>query len=210
MLKKWTFYIAIILIVGFISSSFKSKNTHFLFQDAYTNTYTFYQYPSIQPTDYINNSIPYIGKRFVGFKEAIGKKESQGKYHKINSLGYLGKYQFGVETLKSIGITDRNAFLKSPEIQEKAFVALLKKHKWALRRTIEKFDGQVINGILITESGILAAAHLGGAGSVRKFLYSKGKYKCKDKYGSSVQHYLRVFSGYETHNLKADKNAKVK
>jgi hypothetical protein len=124
-------------------------------------------------------------------------------------LGYLGKYQFGKDALKSIGITDRKLFLKSPEIQEKAFVVLLKRHKWALRKTIKKFDGQVINGILITESGILAAAHLGGAGSVRKFLYSGGKYKCRDKYGSSVQHYLRVFSGYETHNLKADRCATV-
>jgi hypothetical protein len=209
MLKKWSFYITIILIVGFISSSFKSKNSHFIFQDAYTNTTTFYQFPSNQPSDYLNSSIPYIGKRFIGFKEAVGKKESQGKYHKINSLGYLGKYQFGKDALKSIGITDRKLFLKSPEIQEKAFVVLLKRHKWALRKTIKKFDGQVINGILITESGILAAAHLGGAGSVRKFLYSGGKYKCRDKYGSSVQHYLRVFSGYETHNLKADRCATV-
>jgi hypothetical protein len=63
---------------------------------------------------------------------------------------------------------------------------------------------------MITESGILAAAHLGGTGSVRKFLKSNGKYKCKDQYGSSVQHYLRIFSGYETHNIRADKHAKVK
>jgi hypothetical protein len=40
---------------------------------------------------------------FVGFREAIGYRESESKYKKINSLGYLGKYQFGIETLKSVG-----------------------------------------------------------------------------------------------------------
>jgi hypothetical protein len=39
---------------------------------------------------------PFTGNLFVGFKQALGFKES--KYQKINSLGYLGKYQFGTET----------------------------------------------------------------------------------------------------------------
>lgn len=209
MFKKCFFYIAIVLIVCFVSSSFKSKKSS-LFISEDTLTFLFYQYPSEQPSDYVNNSIPYIGKRFIGFKEALGNKESQGKYHKINSFGYLGKYQFGSKTLESIGVTDKQAFLKSPEIQEKAFIALLQKHKWSLQKTIQKYQGQVIDGVMITESGILAAAHLGGAGSVRKFLKSNGKFKCKDKYGSSVRHYLYIFSGYETHNIKANKDAKVR
>jgi hypothetical protein len=41
-------------------------------------------------------NIPFTGNLFVGFKQALGFKES--KYQKINSLGYLGKYQFGTET----------------------------------------------------------------------------------------------------------------
>ena len=181
MFKKCSFYIAIVLIVCFVSSSFKSKKSSLLISED-TLTFLFYQYPSEQPSDYVNNSIPYIGKRFIGFKEALGNKESQGKYHKINSFGYLGKYQFGSKTLESIGVTDKQAFLKSPEIQEKAFIALLQKHKWSLQKTIQKYQGQVIDGVMITESGILAAAHLGGAGSVRKFLKSNGKFKCKDRF----------------------------
>ena len=61
----------------------------------------------------------------------------------------------------------------------------------------------------VTESGILAAAHLGGAGSVRKFLESNGKKKCKDGYGTTVKSYLRKFGVYETHNIKADSSPKV-
>ena len=48
-------------------------------------------------------------------------------------MGYLGKYQFGVETLKSIGIKDSVGFMNSPKLQEKAFVALLSKNKYELQ-----------------------------------------------------------------------------
>jgi len=57
--------------------------------------------------------IPYKGKYFIGYKEAIANKESLGRYKKINSIGYLGKYQFGTQTLKSIGIDDSSDFLET-------------------------------------------------------------------------------------------------
>ena len=47
---------------------------------------------------------------------------------------------------------------------------LLLYNKKHLQKYINRFDGQVINGILVTESGLLAAAHLGGAGSVKNGL----------------------------------------
>ena len=36
----------------------------------------------------------FLGKSFIGFKEAVGFKESQGRYSVINTFGYMGKYQF--------------------------------------------------------------------------------------------------------------------
>jgi hypothetical protein len=48
-------------------------------------------------------NIPFTGNLFIGFKEALGYRESENKYKK-SILGYLGKYQFGNETLKSVGI----------------------------------------------------------------------------------------------------------
>ena len=39
-----------------------------------------------------NYNIPYLQKDFVGFKEALAFKESQGKYRVVNTLGYLVKY----------------------------------------------------------------------------------------------------------------------
>lgn len=153
---------------------------------------------------------PTLGKTFVGFKEALGFKESGGNYFTVNSFGYLGKYQFGKETLKMIGIYNPVHFLKNPELQEKAFIANAERNKWILRKDIKRFSGEVINGIKITESGILAAAHLAGPGNVKKYLRSYGEISFSDAYGTSISYYIKKFSGYDTSKIKPNRKAKVK
>ena len=211
MLKKWIFYSSLTLIIAYLSSGFKSFDSHNQnwFQAGNQKEMS-YLFPSQQEKDYANLNVPFTGKFFIGFKEAVAFKESQGKYHKVNSLGYMGKYQFGTETLETIGIYDEVGFLNNPKLQEKAFVALLSKNKWELKDEIEKFSGKVVSGVKITESGILAAAHLGGAGSVKRFLNSNGAKKCKDGYGTSVRSYMRDFGGYETAGIIAESDPKVK
>lgn len=210
MIKKWFFYTSLALIIAFLSSGFKpfelDSNDWFLINE---RDGTHYLYPSQKQNDYTNLNVPYTGKFFVGFKEAIAFRESQGKYKKINSLGYMGKYQFGATTLKTVGIEDCSQFLNSPRMQEKAFVALLAQNKSELKDVIDKYDGRVISGILVTESGILAAAHLGGAGSVKKFFKHDGKRYFKDAYGTSIRSYMKEFGGYETSGIAADSNATV-
>lgn len=152
---------------------------------------------------------PYLGKSFVGFKEALAFKESRGNYSSVNTFGYLGKYQFGTETLKMIGINDPSKFLKNPVLQEKAFIANSSRNKWILRRDIKNFVGRRINGVIITESGILAAAHLAGPGSVKKYLRSYGLDNFTDGYGTTVQYYMKRFSGYDTSFVKPNKLAKA-
>ncbi|MEP3836687.1 MAG: peptidoglycan-binding protein LysM [Algibacter sp.] len=152
---------------------------------------------------------PYLGKSFVGFKEALAFKESGGDYSSVNTYGYLGKYQFGSETLKLIGIYNPAKFLKSPKLQEKAFIANSARNKWILRRDIKNFVGKRINGIIITESGILAAAHLAGPGSVKKYLRSYGLDNFADGYGTTVHYYMKRFSGYDTSFVKANRKAKA-
>jgi len=162
-------------------------------------------YKSAEVIDYT----PHLGKSFEGFKEALGFKESRGNYFTVNTLGYLGKYQFGAETLKLIGIYNPNYFLKTPELQEKAFVANAERNKWILRKDIKRFQGKVISGVKISESGILAAAHLAGPGSVKKFLRSYGNHNFSDAYGSTVKYYMKKFSGYDTSGILAKRKAKA-
>ncbi|MGC4040214.1 MAG: peptidoglycan-binding protein LysM [Flavobacterium sp.] len=211
MIKKGIFYVSILLITAFISFGFKPYNSQIdngLSVD--DNEKLLYVFPTQNDINYADLKIPFIGKYFIGFKEAIAHKESQGKYSKINTLGYMGKYQFGVETLKTIGVDDSIGFMKSPKLQEKAFIALLSKNKYELQDYIERFEGKIVAGVRVTESGILAAAHLGGTGSVKRFLNTNGTKKCKDEYGASVKSYMKEFGGFETSRIKAVKNAKVK
>lgn len=211
MLKKGLFYFVLIGIVAFMSSGF--KNGKFEKYDWFhidSNKIMSYSLPSLENNDYLNRKIPFTGNFFIGYKEAIAFRESQGKYRKINSIGYMGKYQFGTETLRTIGIYDSLTFLNDPKLQEKAFVALLSKNKWELRKEIERFEGQIVGGVRITESGLLAAAHLGGVGSVKRFLRTNGSRKCRDVNGTSVKSYMREFGGYETTGIKPNRNPKVK
>lgn len=211
MIKKWYFYTGLTIIIAFLSSGFKPFNLEttpwFLVDETDGSPYLF---PSEQQNDYTKLNIPFTGNFFIGFKEAIGYRESESKYKKVNSLGYLGKYQFGIETLKSVGIRSSSAFLNSPEMQEKAFIALLAQNKWELKKEIEKYEGTILNGIYITESGILAAAHLGGPGTVRRFFKNKGKRYFRDAYGTSVRSYMKAFGGYDTSFIVADSNATIK
>jgi hypothetical protein len=210
MIKKWYFYAGLVVIITFLSLGFKpfnrDTNSWFLTEKTDGSEYIF---PSQQEDDYPNLNVPYTGNHFIGFKEAIAFKESQGKYRKVNSIGYMGKYQFGSNALRSVGVKNQKAFLKNPALQEKAFIALLSKNKWILRNEIEKYEGKVISGIEITESGILAAAHLGGAGSVKKFFKNKGNKHFRDAYGTSLRSYMKAFGGYDLSFIEADSNATI-
>jgi len=138
-----------------------------------------------------------VVKNHSKFLDEIGFRESSNNYKAVNQFGYLGKYQFGRKTLNAIGFDSISnyEFLSNPSIQEEAMLVLLQKNKHTLRREIKNYVGQTINGIYITESGILAAAHLGGAGNVKKF-FRKG-YEFKDGNGTKMTSYMVRFAGYD-------------
>jgi hypothetical protein len=151
----------------------------------------------------------YLEKGFIGFKEALGFKESQGRYGVVNQFGYMGKYQFGKGTLAMIGISNSKNFLQDSELQEAAFKANTSRNKWILRKDIKRSTGRYIHGIRVTESGILAAAHLAGAGNVKKYLRSGGSTQFADGNGVTISYYLKKFSGYDTSFIQPDRKATV-
>ncbi|MGJ8685674.1 MAG: peptidoglycan-binding protein LysM [Nonlabens sp.] len=134
---------------------------------------------------------------FLTFREALAFKESQGKFWKVNSLGYMGKYQFGMSTLETLGVTDSLRFLRSPRLQERVFIKNLRYNHEILEPYILKYAGKKVGGVYITESGILAAAHLSGPGGVKRFFKTKGRKSNRDAYGSSVKTYMKRFAGYD-------------
>jgi hypothetical protein len=152
---------------------------------------------------------PFLGSCYIGFKEALAFRESQGNYFIINTLGYLGKYQFGIGTLQLMGVYSATKFLNDPSLQEKVFYTNISRNKWILRKYIKYFVGKKVKGVEITESGILAAAHLAGPGNVIKYLYSNGIRDVKDAYGTSLADYLKKFSGYDISEISAIRNPKV-
>ena len=154
----------------------------------------------------IKHTVPFIKKDFIGFKEFLGFFESGSDYKKINRLGYLGKYQFGKSTLKVLKIDYlKNDFINEPALQERAFLMNVMRNKWILRREISRFNGLVINDMFITESGIIAAAHLSGPGNVKKFLrsYCDSELDLKDANGTKISDYLKTFKNYNISEIEA-------
>lgn len=152
----------------------------------------------------IKAKILEVKKDHNAFLEAIGHKESRNRYDVVNKYGYMGRYQFGKSTLRGLGIkVSKSEFLNNPSLQEEAMQKLLDANRKYLDYYIDNYCGQTYNGIVITESGLLAAAHLGGPGSVRKW-FKRGKDK-KDAFGTSITSYMKAFGGYDL-NLNYDNN----
>lgn len=217
MIKKCSYFIVTASAIALITMAFKGVETTLITNNYYKVSeplaYHVSTYDStLSEVDEKLNSTDFsieTNNSFIDFKEALAVKESDGDYKSVNSYGYMGKYQFGKGTLKYIGLKKTKDFINNPALQEKAFVAYVQKNKWILRREIQKYAGKTMRGILITESGILAAAHLGGAGAVQDFLRSNGAVSFVDGYGTDIKAYLKAFANYNLTTIKAEKNPKI-
>ena len=132
----------------------------------------------------------------TAFLHSLGNFESGNSYSIVNKWGYMGRYQFHISTVKGVGIkATKEQFLNSPSLQEEAMDRLLTHNYKTLRRYIRKYDGKVLHGVLVTKSGVLAAAHLGGAGNVRRW-FRKGV-NFADANGTQITKYMKIFSNYQ-------------
>ena len=163
-------------------------------------------------------------KTLQQFLNDLGARESGGNYKAFNKYGYAGKYQMGEMALIDIGyykkvskkynndwsgeflgkdnIYSIQDFLDNPVAQEKAQI-LFKKKQWGYLKSLGalKYLNSIINGYKITPSGLLAGAHLKGAGSVLEYLKSGGKYIGKDAFGTSVESYMKQFANYDVSEI---------
>lgn len=143
---------------------------------------------------------------YQSYAQKIGEKESGGKYDAVNTLGYLGKYQFGALALQDMGLVKKGtslkglddpanwnieggkkAFLNNPQLQEDTMVKYTKQNFAALNRIgviNDKSSQQEI-------AGYLAASHLLGPGGAKQL--AQGKVG-SDAYGTSSATYFKVGS----------------
>lgn len=159
-------------------------------------------------------------KTLKDFLNDLGARESGGNYRAFNKYGYAGKYQMGEAALIDAGyykkpygkynndwsgtftgkdgVNSIHDFLNKPEAQENAQI-IFKKKQWQYLKAVgaHNYIGKVINGYTITPSGLLAGAHLKGAGAVSEYLKSGGKVISKDAFGTSVESYMKQFAGYD-------------
>ena len=132
----------------------------------------------------------------TSFLYNLGHYESGNRYSVVNKWGYMGRYQFHISTVEAVGIkATKKQFLNSPSLQEEAMDRLLTSNYKTLRRYIRKYDGKILHGVVVTKSGVLAAAHLGGAGNVRNW-FRKGK-NFADANGTQITKYMKIFSNYQ-------------
>ena len=108
---------------------------------------------------------------------------------------FWGLYQIGKRERKNAGYGDiqKNAYLSHPEIQRLCMINLLKYNKKYLKKYIDKYSGKIIDGILMTESGILALAHT-GTGYAMMYL-DKECIPEIDEYGNRPRLYAKL-GGY--------------
>ncbi len=149
--------------------------------------------------------IPFTVKDYVGFKNFLGFFESGSNYNKVNRFGYMGKYQFGKETLKMYGVRNLSDYKSNPALQEEVFLMNVMRNKWILRREISWYSDRYLNGIYVSQSGIIAAAHLSGPGNVKKYLRSHcdPDLNKRDANGTSISDYINIFKDYNLENISA-------
>ena len=163
-------------------------------------------------------------KSLKQFLADLGARESGGNYKAFNKYGYAGKYQMGEAALIDAGyyikvnkrfnndwtgrftgkdgVKSIQDFLNNPTAQENAQI-IFKKKQWSYLKAVgaDKYVGKIINGYIITPSGLLAGAHLKGAGSVIKYLKTNGQLAEKDAFGTSVESYMKQFAEYDVKEL---------
>jgi hypothetical protein len=159
--------------------------------------------------------IPVTSIKLRDFMLSMARLESGGilePYHAINRYGYMGKYQFSKKTLRGLVRTgylkatnkELRNFMRDPELQERAMVALVKNNKKTLLNYgLYRYIGREVNGVKVTMSGMLASAHLLGPYAVSHYLKNGGSLKTVklrgvvirkyDGNGTSLEDYMKHF-----------------
>jgi len=157
---------------------------------------------------------------YRAFLDVLAMRESSNRYDAVRSNAYFGRYQMGWLALDDAGFADSKNktwtalansygvrsiqdFLNTPHAQETAIVNYHKKTYLYLRSYgALPYLGQTMNGIKITESGLLAAAHLIGFGDLIAALQKGDLLYKSDELGTTAFEYAELLGGYDISDVK--------
>lgn len=157
---------------------------------------------------------------YQDFLASLSSRESGGNSHSVNQFGFAGLYQMGESAMIDAGyyrpdgtsrndwrgawtgkngINSLNDFLNSRSVQSQAITAY---HDvlWnqITARHLDTTLGGSFNGIPVTQSGLLAAAHLIGVGGLKQCMNGGN---CADGNNTTAMSYMRRFGGFDVSNL---------
>jgi len=156
---------------------------------------------------------------YSAFLTALRHRESGGNYQAINTLNFIGAYQFGEAALIDLGyvrrdhdIYDNNfsggftgkhgirsleQFINSPDVQDRAIQEWMRL-MWHYIQSdgLDRYAWREIGGVTLSPSGMLAATHLLGTGALREFVNSNGRANIRDPYGMPLRDYIVYLGGY--------------
>ena len=168
---------------------------------------------------------------FDAFLSALNKRESSGNPSIVNKYGYVGLYQMGKvafidsgyykksdgmsgnkyndnDLTSKTGINTIKDILKTPNLHTKASTDVHAKAWLYIENAgLDKYIGQTIGGVKITESGLIAGYHLKGLGTsknpgLKQFLESDSKIihmdgKIGDVKRTQITEYIKKFTDYD-------------
>ena len=145
-------------------------------------------------------------------QQALLKRESSGNYRVVNTIGYVGGYQFGAAALETLGYIKTgaskrgNRVLKDPSVWTGKngakslddFLSNSSLQDIAFQENV-KFNERVLKNLGVInnqttekqKAGLLAVAHLQGAGGARDFARGINK---ADAYGTKSSEYFKLGS----------------
>ncbi len=155
---------------------------------------------------------------YADFLHDLGVRESGLKPAKVNGYGYAGLFQMGEAAMIDAGyykqdgtakndwtgvftgkngISSLNDFKNNPDAQIHA-IADYEAVQWKVIQSLglASYIDKTINGVQITQSGLIAGAHLVGYGGLQKYLSSNGTKDVLDGNGTPISQYIQKFGGY--------------
>ncbi|MBU2571095.1 MAG: TIGR03758 family integrating conjugative element protein [Gammaproteobacteria bacterium] len=165
------------------------------------------------------SGVAWAASEYSDYLAALSARESSSNPTSVNKYGYLGSYQMGESALIDAGyylkdntpdtndwkgtwtgkngIHNKADFLANAAVQTQAIKDYnIKQWGYISNLGLDHYVGQTIAGIVMTESGLLAGAHLVGVGGLKTFLQSNGAQIPSDGNKTAITHYISVFNGY--------------